>query len=84
MTIKIDISNGEVLISLNRKFYDLKLIKSVLLDFLDVCVVGLDDENQEYVSITLIPKDSSLLEIIGYEFCNYLLVSKINRSQHLI
>ena len=72
MSIKIDKNKREICISLNKKFYDTKAVKESLADFKGICE-GKIKEDRCLINIILKPKEKNMLNIIGYEFCNYAL-----------
>lgn len=66
--IKIDLEKNEVAISFNKKFYNEKFIDMALKDFSKTCGVEKDRD-----LILLRPKEKTDINIIGYEFYNYVL-----------
>ena len=74
MEIAINEEKGEISISFNEKFYDLKSIKYSLLDYKDVCKWKLlKNQDKKIIRVILYPKEKGFTNLIGYEFCNYLL-----------
>lgn len=68
----IEIEKNKIKIKLNKKFYDLNAVKESLKAFNKVCS-GDIKKNKEIIKITLKPKDKSQTNILGHEFCNYVL-----------
>jgi hypothetical protein len=66
--ISVDKARMEVRLSFNEGFYDPKSITQAITDYLDVCEVSRVEGN-----LVLKPKDPKDLDIIGYEFYNYVL-----------
>lgn len=66
--IKIDKAKNEVLVSFNKKFYKQEFINQAVLDFKRIC-------NIEKVKgkIILKPKEQIDINVLGYEFYNYVL-----------
>ena len=65
-------AKNEVLMRLNKRFYNYKALKESLMGYLNICALSFD-QNQTHFLITLWPKDKNSLNIVGPEFCNYLL-----------
>ena len=74
----IEIEENKIKIELNKKFYDLDAVKESLKDFNKVCNGTI--ANKKVIEITLKPKDKSLTNILGYEFCNYVLGLMKNKT----
>lgn len=72
--IKISKKKNEVLVNLNRQFYNEGSIKQAVLDFKDICSV---EEKKE--KILLKPKQSKDIDLLGYEFYNHVLGLMKNR-----
>lgn len=77
MSIKIE--KGNVIINLNKCFYDISSIKESINDFKRVCSARFEDDDSA-VRITLKPKERILLKILGHEFCNYVLALMKNKT----
>ncbi|MBU4204938.1 HxsD-like protein [Patescibacteria group bacterium] len=73
--IKMEINRekNEIFILLNKHFYNIESISNALEDFKDICCGELSDAGKDYIQIILKLKDKSMIEILGYEFCNYSL-----------
>jgi len=70
--MKINREENEISIFLSSKLYDLQIIKEVLADFKEVCEGHIEESNLR-IKIVLKPKEKDILDVIGYEFCNYVL-----------
>jgi hypothetical protein len=66
--ISVDAQKKEVSLSFNTGLYSQNHIDQAIADYLDVCEIFKVDE-----TLVLKPKDEKDLEIIGYEFYNYVL-----------
>lgn len=66
--VKINKEKKEVLVSFNEKFYTKEAIEQAILDFQEVC-----DVKREEKGLLLVPKKKEDLELLGYEFYNYVL-----------
>ncbi len=67
--IKINREKGEVVLRFNYLFYPPDLVRIAVDDFRRFC----DHINLEDHSVVLCPKQKEDLDIIGYEFYNYVL-----------
>ena len=67
----IEVEENKIKIKLNKQFYDLNAVKESLKDFNKVCNGTI--ANKKGIEIVLKPKDKKLTNILGYEFCNYVL-----------
>ncbi|MBT3407596.1 hypothetical protein HN415_02830 [Candidatus Woesearchaeota archaeon] len=65
--IKIEKGKNEVKIKLNIDIYTKKVINQAILDYKSVADIKFDRE-----MIIIAPKDKKDLDLIGFEFCNYL------------
>lgn len=74
----IEIKEKKIKICLNKQFYDLAAVKESLKDFKEVCTGKITEK--KHIEITLNPKDINFNNIIGYEFCNYVLGLMKNKS----
>lgn len=74
----IEIKKSEIKIKLNEQFYDIKAVKESLKDFNQVCSGKI--ANKKDIEIILKPKDKSLTNVLGYEFCNYILGLMKNKT----
>jgi len=66
--IKVNKEKNEVILSFNEKFYNKKFIDKAIEEFKEVC-----DAKKEKDLIFLTPKEKVDLDILGYEFYNYVL-----------
>ncbi len=66
--IKIDKDKNQINISLNNHLYNDSIINRAMKDFESVCEFKKDNDH-----IIIIPKKQKDIELIGYEFCNYML-----------
>lgn len=73
MAIQINKEKNEIIILLNKNFYNIESIKNALEDFKDICCGELIYAENNYIKIVLKLKDKSMIEILGDEFCNYSL-----------
>lgn len=74
----IELSGNKIKISLNKQFYGIKAVKESLRDFNQVCTGKIT--NKKFIEIILKPKDKSLKNILGHEFCNYVLGLMKNKT----
>lgn len=74
----IEIKQNEVNINLNKKFYEISVVRESLKDFSQVCSGKI--RNKKDIHIILKPKDKSLTNILGNEFCNYVLGLMKNKT----
>lgn len=77
--MRIEKAKGEVVISLNKKFYDLKAIKESLGDFKQVCSGKVEMAKKE-IKIVLLSRGGKPDNTLGYEFCNYVLGLMKNKT----
>ncbi|MBS3098262.1 HxsD-like protein [Candidatus Woesearchaeota archaeon] len=70
---------NEVILVLSSDFYNIDSIKEAINDFKGVCNANLS-KNKKSIMISLKPKDRSLFNNLGYEFCNYTLALMKNKS----
>ena len=73
IAIQINKEKNEILILLNKHFYNIESISNALEDFKDICCGKFSDAGKDYIKIILKLKDKSMIEILGHEFCNYSL-----------
>ena len=66
--VKIDKAKNEVLVNFNEEFYKKKFIDKAIIDFKEVCTITKNDEG-----LLLKPKEEKDIDILGYEFYNYVL-----------
>ncbi len=66
--IKVNKEKNEVVLSFNEKFYDRKFIDEAVEEFKEICDITKDNN-----LISLKPKEKIDLDILGYEFYNYVL-----------
>ncbi len=66
--VRIIKDKNEVILSFNNKFYNKEVIDKAIEDFKQAC-----DVRQEGELIILKPKEKTDLNILGYEFYNYVL-----------
>jgi hypothetical protein len=64
----IKIKKNEVQVSLNESIYSDDAIEQAIIDYEDVCEINKKDDR-----LVLIPKEKIELDILGYEFSNYVL-----------
>jgi len=64
---------GEVCFFLNKEFYTLKEMREALNDFKFVCEGKIEETPGKMFKIVLKSKDSSKLNMLEHEFCNYSL-----------
>jgi len=69
--IKIDYKLKKVEINLSKEIYSVDVIKRAIEDFSGVCKGSINEGN--YILVLLELKDEEGLDIIGYEFCNYVI-----------
>ncbi len=80
-SVQIDQDKNIVKIKLNLDFYSVEDLLAATNDFLDLGQINMavDDRNNNII-ITISPKEAEdRLDIIGYEFCNYVLGMIKNR-----
>ena len=77
-SIQIDPKNKKVEISLNKNFYSIDAVKKAISDFKKVGNFSVSNKKSIIVSLKL--KNSSDIENIGYEFCNYVLALMKNEA----
>jgi len=78
MDVSVDTKSGEVIISLNKKFYNQESIEKCAEEFSGICSTKI--ECKENFEVALKPKGGIDPGTIGYEFCNYLLASMKNEN----
>jgi hypothetical protein len=66
--VTISRSKGEVSLSFNNSFYKQEHIDQAIADYLEACTVSKVGDR-----LVIVPKDPKDLDIIGYEFYNYVL-----------
>lgn len=66
--IKVNKEKNEVVLSFNEKFYNKKFIDKAIEEFKGVCDIKKDSN-----LIFLKPKEKIDINILGYEFYNYVL-----------
>lgn len=66
--IKINKEDNEIFLRFNDCFYDPYYIEEAINDFIEVC--DIEKKDNGYV---LKPKNPSDIDIVGYEFYNYVL-----------
>lgn len=71
MVVNVDMDNNEVTIRLNKNFYDIESIKKSVEDFSSLCSAKVNDG--DYIDIILKSKGNSDINLLGYEFSNYVL-----------
>ena len=71
MSISVDQNKNRINISLNKSFYAVDAVKKAAEDFKEIGDFSVHDKKNILVSIKV--KDASQVEILGYEFCNYVL-----------
>ena len=74
----IKIEESEIRIKLNKQFYDIGAVKECLNEFGQVCSGKIT--NKKAIEIILKPKDRPLANILGNEFCNYVLGLMKNKT----
>jgi len=72
-------AKGGVVVSLNRKFYDLNAVKESLRDFKQVCSGKIETAKKE-IKVALMPREGKPDNTLGYEFCNYVLGLMKNKT----
>ena len=70
--VHVDHANNRVGLSVNTYFYDKEVLLKCLKDFEKVCKVSKKME-QNIFHISMVPKEETDLDLLGYEFYNYLL-----------
>ena len=65
---RVKVEKNKVRLSFNDQFYDKKFIELALEDFNEVCTSKWEDHE-----LILKPKDKLDINILGYEFYNYVL-----------
>lgn len=70
-----DPNRGEVRLSFSSAFYGRGAIEQAGKDFSEACEVAIGYESEGEIRVVLKPHDDSAvgLDILGYEFCNYVL-----------
>ena len=68
---EIESRGNTVVLRLDKRFYDAASVRSCMDDFSDVCEGSLNDGDS--LEITLECGDGQDPEMLGCEFCNYLL-----------
>ena len=67
--VSIDRTNNEVVLTFNHNFYSRELIHNAIADFRNICEPHFEEDK-----LILKPKSSDVrLDILGYEFYNYVL-----------
>lgn len=74
--IKVEVDT--IKINLDKQFYDLGAVKESLKEFNRVCNGKITIKKN--IEIVLKPKEKSLTNILGYEFCNYVLGLMKNKT----
>lgn len=72
----VDQNKGEVRLAFNSEFYGKGAIEQAGKDFAEVCEAAIGDEKEGMIKVLLKQNelsDAPDIEIIGYEFCNYVL-----------
>ena len=72
MSIFIDNSKKEVQIRFSKAFYNEVIVKEALIEFANICKVQFKIQPQ-VIEVYLAPLDFNLLNLVGYEFSNYVL-----------
>jgi hypothetical protein len=78
MSISVDQNKNRINISLNKSFYAVDAVKKAAEDFKEIGDFSVHDKKNILVSIKV--KDASQVEILGYEFCNYVLALMKNEA----
>ncbi len=66
--VKINKAKKEVLVSFNKKFYKTESVDKAILEFSKICDIKRDENG-----ILLKPKEKLNINVLGYEFYNYVL-----------
>jgi hypothetical protein len=66
--VKINKAKNEVLVNFNEQFYQKEFIDRAVLDFKEVCDIKKTKEG-----LLLRPKQELCIDVLGYEFYNYVL-----------
>ena len=69
----------QVIIQLNKQFYDLNSVNESIQDFNEVCTGKIDDKSEHEIKVILMPKNEDI-ENLKYEFCNYVLGLMKNKN----
>jgi len=70
---RVDVEKGKVSISVNPNFYSYDCVKKTKKLFMKECKVWIK-KRKDSIEVKLKPKSKKIdLEILGYEFYNYLL-----------
>ena len=69
--IKVNKQKSKISILLNKKFYNKEAILQSLKDFKEICQGELIEGDNFLVVLSV--EEKELLEVLGYEFCNYVL-----------
>jgi len=78
MIIKVNKQKSKISILLNKKFYNKDTIKQSIEDFKEICD-GEMIEGKGFL-VVLSVDEKELLDVLGYEFCNYVLGLMKNRQ----
>ncbi len=78
MSVNMDRKAEKVTIKLNRRFYNIGSIRRGIKDFSGLC--SADVNNAEQFEIVLKSKGGLDVQILGYEFCNYVLALMKNNN----
>ena len=70
MSVQVNNESKEIIIRLNRQFYDLDSIKQGINDFSALCSGSVKDADK--IEIVLNVTSDANIGILGYEFCNYV------------
>lgn len=66
--VKINKAKNKVLVNFNEQFYKREFVDKAILDFKEVCDIKKSKEG-----LLLRPKEKLNIDILGYEFYNYVL-----------
>lgn len=77
--MSIEIKSNYLLINLNKNFYDIVCIKTILDSFKKICKSDIKYKSERML-IKLTPYKKIHLKTLGYEFCNHVLVLMKNKS----
>jgi len=68
--ISFDKNRKKVIVTMNKDFYNLDSVKKAAEAFKDAADISVSVKDKIIVSIM---PDENMIDIIGYEFCNYVL-----------
>ncbi len=78
INIEIDYKSKEIGLCLSKDFYSVDAVKQAIEDFKGICDSSLSNKKDILISLKL--KTDEDINIVGYEFCNYVLALMKNEA----